>query len=93
MFYSANDVLAIKYRSHKDESSGKLKVVHLLSTNHINEVRATNKTTNDGDPVRKPVAVLDCNVHMGGVDLIDQQLHQIQSMRKTYKWYKNFFNG
>jgi len=25
---------------------------------------------------------------MGGVDQVDQQLHNIQSLRKSYKWYK-----
>ena len=28
---------------------------------------------------------------MGGVDKIDQQLHQIQALRKTYKWYRKIF--
>jgi hypothetical protein len=28
---------------------------------------------------------------MGGVDLMDQQLHQVQALRKTFKWYKKVF--
>ena len=28
---------------------------------------------------------------MGGVDLMDQQLHGIQVLRKTYKWYQKIF--
>ena len=28
------------------------------------------------------------NVHMGGVDRVDQQLHSIHLLRKSYKWYK-----
>jgi hypothetical protein len=91
MFFSAGDVLAVKYRSHKDKSDGKPKVVHLITTQNTNVVRATNKTDKDGEAVKKPTAVLDYNTHMGGVDMIDQQLHQIQCLRKNYKWYKKTF--
>ena len=28
---------------------------------------------------------------MGGVDMVDQQLHSLTVMRKSYKWYKKVF--
>ena len=27
----------------------------------------------------------------GGVDMVDQQLHSLTVMRKSYKWYKRYF--
>ena len=38
--------------------------------------------------VIKPLAVRSYNLFMGGVDRVDQQLHGIRALRKTYKWYK-----
>jgi hypothetical protein len=93
MFYSCENknIMVTKYRSHKDKSDGRPKVVHVLSTVHSNTVRATNKRDKDGQPVKKPKCVIDYNQHMGGVDKIDQQLHQLLTMRKSYKWYKKIF--
>ena len=91
MFYSSNDVLAVKYRSNKNKSDGKPKVVHLLTSKHRNEVGNTGKKTRDGETIKKPLCVMDYNIHMGRVDKIDQQLHQVHSLRKSYKWYKKFF--
>ena len=36
----------------------------------------------------KPAMVRSYNVHMSGVDCVDQQLHRIQALRKSYKWQK-----
>ena len=36
----------------------------------------------------KPAVVRFYNVHMGCMDRVDQQLHGIQDLRKSYKWYK-----
>ena len=41
-----------------------------------------------GNDVIKPLAVRLYNLFMGGVDRVDQQLHGIHALRKTYKWYK-----
>ena len=38
--------------------------------------------------VLKPIAIKSCNQHMGGVDRVDQQLHSLLVLRKTYKWYR-----
>ena len=48
----------------------------------------TGKTDRNDVPIVKPSAIRSYNLHMGGVDRVDQQLHGIQSLRKTYKWYK-----
>ena len=36
----------------------------------------------------KPTMVKSYNTHMGGIDCINQLLHAIQALRKSYKWYK-----
>ena len=36
----------------------------------------------------KPVVIKAYNQHMGGVDRVDQQLHNIQLLRKSYKWHR-----
>ena len=47
-----------------------------------------DKTDKSGNPIIKPSIVKHYNTHVGGVDRVDQQLHQSQVLRKTYKWYK-----
>jgi hypothetical protein len=93
MFYSCNEnnLLAVKYRSHKDKSDGRPKVVHMLSTCHMNNMGNTNKRAADGSFIKKPKCVIEYNHNMGGVDKIDQQLHSIKVIRKSYKWYKKIF--
>ena len=86
-----NSILAMKYRGAKDKVQGKPKVVHLLSTKHSANMRDTIQRNVDGDPVQKPEAIMYYNKKMGGVDAIDQQLHSIQIMRKSYKWYHKIF--
>ena len=51
----------------------------------------TSKADGQGNIVRKPEASVYFNTNMGGVDRMDQQLHSIQVLRKTYKWYKKIF--
>ena len=43
---------------------------------------------NEGNYILKPTVVREYNLHMGGVDRIDQQLHNVNLLRKSYKWYK-----
>ena len=42
----------------------------------------------EGNAVQKPACILSYNTEMGGVDMVDQQLHSLTVMRKSYKWYK-----
>ena len=93
LFYvcEEQEVLAVKYRSHLDKSNGQPKVVHVLTTKHTNAVGPTKKKDKAGDVVKKPKCIIDYNHHMGGVDLVDQQLHHLNIIRKSYKWYKKIF--
>jgi hypothetical protein len=91
MFFTCNDVLAVKFRAHKNKSDGKPKVVHVLTTKNRNTVGPTKKKDANGDFIKKPTCVLDYNKEMGGVDKVDQQLHQLHVLRKSYKWYKKIF--
>ena len=90
-FYQAdhdNRIKACKYRSIKDKAGNVPKVVYMLSTCHNATMEDTGKEDREGNPVLKPGIVKSYNSHMGGVDRVDQQLHNIQSLRKSYKWYK-----
>ena len=45
----------------------------------------------EGKPiVQKPYAGKQYNLYMGGVDQVDQQLHSVHILCKTYKWYREF---
>ena len=90
-FFQHDDIVIMKYRSLKNSSSGKPKVVHLLSTAHRPAQRNTNKRDRDGNIIRKPTCIIDYNYNMGGVDMVDQQLDAIDVLRKSYKWYKKLF--
>jgi len=89
-FEAENDraMLACKYRAHKDKANKKPKIVHMLSTCHQTNMVDTGKTDADGIAVRKPDLIKEYNLHMGGVDRVDQQLHNVSPIRKVYKWYK-----
>ena len=76
-----NGILACKFRSAKDKANNKPKVVHMLSTFHQPTLVQIGTDAN-GNPLHKPSVIRDYNLHMGGVDRVDQQL------RKTYKWYR-----
>ncbi len=80
-------MIITKYRAVKDKANKKPKVVHLLSTFHNSKMVGTGKNQ-DNNPVRKPSMITDYNKHMGGVDMVDQQLHGLHTLRKSYKWYK-----
>ena len=83
LFYNTEPpMIATKYRAEKDKAGGKPKVVFMLSTCH-QPIKETYREIH-----RKPQAVKAYNSHMGGVDRVDQQLHGLQSLRKSYKWYK-----
>ena len=77
-------MLAIKYRANKDKAGGKQKIIFMLSTCH-QPIMERAKPNSD---VLKPIAIKSYNQHMGGVDRVDQQLHSLLGLRKTYKWYR-----
>ena len=82
-----NIVLA-KYRSIKDKAGNQEKIVYVLSTCHTSKMIDTGKKGKNGETVYKPSIVTDYNRHMGGVDKVDQQLHGLHTLRKSYEWYK-----
>ena len=77
-------MLAIKCRANKDKAGGKQKIVSMLSTYH-QPIMERVKPNSD---VLKPIAIKSYNQHMAGVDRVDQQLHSLLALRKTYKWYR-----
>ena len=91
-FYQTSNVnskmLACKYRASKDKAGNKPKVVLILSTFHNPFMVNTGKVDRDENHNMKPAMVPSHSVHMSGVDSVDQQLHGIQALRKSYKWYK-----
>ena len=90
-FFVARNVMAVKYRACKDKSGGKPKTVCLLSTAHAAEMRETTARDDEGNVVRRPSCIMSYKVKMGGVDHVDQQLHSVTVMRRSYKWYKKVF--
>ena len=92
-FYQHNGLVAIKYRAMKDRTTGKTKVVYVLSTAHATAIGHTNKRVKDGNVNQKPTCINVYNHSMGGVDMMDQQLEDIDVLRMSYKWYKKLFLG
>ena len=87
-FCQHDGLVITKYRAKKYRSSGKPKIVHVLSTAHLPSMGQTRKGDKDGNVVQKPISY---NHNMGGVDMMDQQLECIDVLRKSYKWYKKLF--
>ena len=81
-------IIVGKYRAAKDKASKQQKIVYLLSTCHAPKMINTEKKTKEGETIQKPSMIKSYNSHMSGVDMVDQQLHGLQILRKTYKWYK-----
>ena len=77
-------MLPVKYRAHKDKAGGQPNVVFMLSTCHQPEMELVTPNSD----VMKPTAVKSYNKHMGGVDRVDQQLHGLHALRKSYIWYR-----
>lgn len=88
IFYKCEQhkVLSMKYWAVKDKSQNKPKVICLLSTANNTDIANTNKNDREGNPIKKPQAILDYNTPMGGG--VDQVPHQSLAIRKMYKWYK-----
>ena len=90
VFYKCSEekMIALKYIAIKDKANKKQKVVYLLSMTHQPVMHQVDTYNPDGNPVFKPQAIKPYNKHMGGVDMVDQQLHNLHTFRKTYKWYR-----
>jgi hypothetical protein len=89
-FYKKDDKhqLAVKFRAIQNKANNQPKVVCMLTTGHRALIENSGKKDKDGNDIRKPTCILSYNNQMGGVDMVDQQLHGIQTLRKTYKWYR-----
>ena len=48
----------------------------------------TCKIDSNTNPIFKPSMIAGYNRNMGGIDIVDQQLHGLHLLRKSYKWYK-----
>ena len=90
IFYKCEEkhVSAVKYRALKNRSNNKPKIVNLINTAYKATLGPTGKKDKDGNDIVKPNCVIHYNHQMGGVDLMDQQLHGFRTVRKTYKWPK-----
>ena len=81
-----NTMFSCKYRASKDKAGNKPKVVFMMSTFHNPFMVHTGKVDRDKNHIMKPAMVQSYNVHMGSMDRVDQQLHGIHTLRKSYKW-------
>ena len=90
VFYKCKEteIGAVKYRAIKDKSSKKSKVVYMLTTCQLPTMLEVDAYHPEGHAVFKPEAIKAYNHQMGGVDMVDQQLHSICTFHKTYKWYR-----
>ena len=66
----------------KDRAIGKPKQVYVLSTAYAPAMGHTNRRDRDGNVIQKPTCINVYNHNMGGVDLMDQQLDGIDTLRK-----------
>ena len=81
-------VLAVKFRALNDKSTGEPKIVHMLTTSHYAKVAPTGKKDKNDNLIMKPTCTIEYNHKMGGIDVMDQQLHTFHTTRKAYKWSK-----
>ena len=66
--------------------------VHICTSIHNAEFGNTGKNDrNTGQPIRKPVAILDYDKYMGAVDRCDQMISYPAFKRRTLKWWKKVF--
>ena len=80
-------MLALKYTGAKEKQLEKPKIVHVISPKPSARMVNTSKVNGQGNTVRKPEATLYYNTNMGGVDRMYQQLHGIQVLQNTCKWF------
>ena len=85
VFYKCKETerVALKHRAIKDKSNKKPKVVYMLTTCHQPTMLEVDAYHPEGHAVFKPEAIKAYNHHMGGVNMVDQQLHNLRTLRKT----------
>ncbi|XP_071053828.1 piggyBac transposable element-derived protein 4-like [Onthophagus taurus] len=82
--FQRGKVMVLKWRDKKD--------VCMLSTVHNSARETTKKRDKDGGLIKKPKVIIDYNNTMGGVDRLDQHLHDYPIARKRgKKYYKKIF--
>ena len=90
-YFEHDDIVVIKHKAHQDRSTGKATVGHFLMTAYKPLQANTSKSDRDGSTMQKQSSIIDYNYNMGGVDMVDKQLINIEVLRKSYKWYKKLF--
>lgn len=84
IYRQLDNLLAMKWMDKRE--------VSMLSTKHTHTMVVTTKTDHySGEPVVKPLCILDYNRHMGGVDRSDQLGKFYSFSRKTNKWWLKLF--
>ena len=81
-------MVAVKYHAIKDKSNKKPKVVYILTPCHQPTMLEVDAYHPEGHAVFKPEAIKAYSHYMRGVDMVDQQLHNLHTLCKTYKWYR-----
>ena len=84
-FCQHNGYVVVKYRAMKGRTAGKPKVEYVLRTAHAPAMGHTNKRDKDINVIQNPACINGFNHILRGVDMIDQQLDDINVLRKSYK--------
>lgn len=83
-FRSSSNMLALKWKDKRD--------VYMLSTCHTADFINTKKINYQTQQViQKPSCIVDYTVNMGAVDNRDKVITNVESIRKSVKWYKKYF--
>uniref|UniRef100_A0A1Y1N5A9 PiggyBac transposable element-derived protein domain-containing protein n=1 Tax=Photinus pyralis TaxID=7054 RepID=A0A1Y1N5A9_PHOPY len=81
---SSEKMLVIRWKDRRD--------VTMISTMHENKmVSLEKKDRTTGEPVKKPLCIVNYNERMGAIDRADMMLSSLECMRKSLKWYKKIF--
>ena len=68
------------------------KPVYFLSSIHGSDLVPTRRTSyNSNEIIKKPEVVVQYNKYMGGVDRSDQMIAYMNSIVKSFKWWKKVF--
>lgn len=68
------------------------KPVYFLTSNHdTNPTSTRRRDFESNEPIQKPSVVVQYNKYMGGVDRSDQMVAYINTICKSFKWWKKVF--